>query len=53
MGLDMVVRLTNGEQADETNTGVIPLYRMVIQSILLFFILPLINYTMVIAPRAC
>ena len=29
MGLDMVVRTTAGDVADETNTGVIPLYRMV------------------------
>lgn len=30
MGLDMVVRTATGEIADETNTGIIPLYRMVI-----------------------
>lgn len=29
MGLDMVVRTATGDVADETNTGVIPLYRMV------------------------
>lgn len=29
MGLDMIVRTPNGEQADETNTNAIPLYQMV------------------------